>query len=253
MDDLGSLSASLSTRVFGRSHEHHASLGSTNDRAAQWLREGGPHGLVVTADAQSAGRGRNGRVWSSPSGGNLYVSVGLRVRSARRDLSALGLVVGLGLYEGLGSIEGLGLKWPNDVLVGERKLAGVLCESRWADDVEIVVGFGLNVRRDGIDAAVVERAIALDELGITTPRVAVLAGLLESLERRLDAFLMLGFDDHRQAYLDANVQIGRRVRVVSGDEVFEGVATDIDDGGALRVQSDDGMRSVHAGDVTRVR
>ncbi len=253
MDDLGTLSESLSTRVFGRSHEHHASLGSTNDRAALWLREGGPHGLVVTADTQSAGRGRNGRVWSSPAGGNLYVSMGLRIRSARRDLSALGLVVGLGLYEGLGPIEGLGLKWPNDLLVGERKLAGVLCESRWADDVEIVVGFGVNVRRDGIDPSLLQRAVTLEELGASMSRPALLARLLESLERRLDGFLMLGFDEHRQPYLDANVQIGQRVRVVSGEDAFEGVATDIDAGGALRVETADGVRTVHAGDVTRVR
>lgn len=253
MDELTALSESLSTRVFGRAHEHHASVDSTNDRAAQWLREGGPHGLVVTAQTQRAGRGRNGRVWSSPAGGNLYVSVGLRVRSARRDLSALGLVVGLGLHEGLGPIDGLGLKWPNDLLVGERKLAGVLCESRWADDVEVVVGFGLNVRREGIEPSVLPRAVALDELGVSTAPVVLLARLLESLERRLDDFLMLGFDHHRQAYLDANVQIGGRVRVVSGEDVFEGVATDIDDGGALRVDTGDGVRTVRAGDVTRVR
>ena len=136
---MASLGEVLTSRTFGRTHEHHGSIGSTNDRAAAWLREGGPHGLLVTADTQSAGRGRNGRVWSSPPGGNLYASLGLRVVSARRDLSALGLVVGLALYEGLGPIEGLGLKWPNDLLIGERKLAGILCESRWADEVEVVV------------------------------------------------------------------------------------------------------------------
>jgi BirA family biotin operon repressor/biotin-[acetyl-CoA-carboxylase] ligase len=253
VDDLRSLPASLLTRVFGRTHEHHDTLGSTNDRAAQWLRDGGPHGLVVTAGAQSAGRGRNGRVWSSPPGGNLYVSIGLRVRSARRDLSALGLVVGLGLYEGLGPLDGLGLKWPNDLLVGDRKLAGVLCESRWADDVEIVVGFGMNLRREGIDPEVSGHAVALEELRSPIERPVLLAQLLHALERRLDAFLMLGFDDHRQAYLDANVQLGKRVRVMSGDDVFEGVALGLDDGGALRVETADGVRSVHAGDVTRVR
>ncbi|MCR9161004.1 MAG: biotin--[acetyl-CoA-carboxylase] ligase [Nannocystaceae bacterium] len=245
---------SLSTRVFGHAHEHHASLGSTNDRAASWLREGGPHGLVVTAETQSAGRGRNGRSWSSPPGGNLYVSVGLRVGSARRDLSALGLVVGLGLYEGLGPIEGLGLKWPNDVLVGHRKLAGVLCESRWAQDVEVVVGFGVNLRREGIDPALHERAVALDErVAGPVERAGLLARLLEALERRLDAFLLMGFDEHRQAYLDANVQIGTRVRVVSGDESFEGVAVDVDEDGALRVRTDEGLKVVRAGDVNRVR
>lgn len=253
MDDLHGLRASLSTRIFGHAHQHHGTLGSTNDRAAQWLREGGPHGLVVTADAQTAGRGRNGRSWSSPPGHNLYVSVGLRVASARRDLSAVGLAAGLGLYEGLGAIEGLGLKWPNDLLVGERKLAGVLCESRWGEQVELVIGFGLNVRRAGIDASVADVAVALEEVGGETERVPLLAGLLARLEARLDAFLLFGFEPVREAYLAANVQLGTRVRVVSGQDVFEGLAEDIDDDGALRVRTDEGVRVVRAADVTRAR
>ena len=253
MDDLATLGDSLRTRVFGRAHEHHERLGSTNDRAAAWLREGGPHGLVVTAETQTAGRGRNGRAWSSPAGGNLYVSLGLRVASARRDLSALGLVVGLALYEGLGPIDGLGLKWPNDLLVGDRKLAGVLCESRWGREVELVVGFGLNLRREGIDPAVAEHAVALEEVSSEPRRVAVLAALLASLERCLDAFLMVGFDPFIDRYAQANVQLGQRVRVVSGDETFEGLAESIDGQGALRVQTGTGVRVVHAADVTRVR
>ncbi|MBV1857506.1 MAG: biotin--[acetyl-CoA-carboxylase] ligase [Nannocystaceae bacterium] len=252
-DDLRTLGDSLATRVFGRAHEHHDTLASTNDRAAAWLREGGPHGLVVTADAQSAGRGRNGRVWSSPPGHNLYVSLGLRVASARRDLSAVGLVVGLALFEGLGSVPGLGLKWPNDLLIGERKLAGILCESRWGTDVELVIGFGINVRGAGIDPTLDDIAVALDEVGVHEGRVALLAGLLAALQGRLDGFLILGFDGMRQAYERANLQIGTRVRVSSGADVFEGMALGVEDSGALRVQTDAGERVVHAADVTCAR
>ncbi len=252
-DDLRALRGVLGTRVLGRAHEHHDALGSTNDRAAAWLREGGPHGLVVTADAQTAGRGRNGRAWSSPPGHNLYVSVGLRIASGHRDLSAVGLAAGLGLYEGLGPLDGLGLKWPNDLLVGERKLAGILCESRWGADVELVVGFGINVRREGIDPALAPGAVALDELGISTPRAVLLAGVLRALEVRLDGFLIVGFEPLREAYLAANVQIGTRVRVTAGAEVFEGDAATIDDDGALVVQTSAGERTVHAADVTRAR
>jgi len=247
------LEEALQTRVLGRAHEHHGSLASTNDRAAAWLREGGPHGLVVTAETQTAGRGRNGRVWSSPPGGNLYASVGLRVASPRRDLSALGLIVGLGLYEGLGSIAGLGLKWPNDLMVGERKLAGVLCESRWGEQVEVVVGFGINLRREGIDPAVAEGAVALDELGLSEGRGVLLGRLLGSLERRLDAFLITGFEDHRDAYEAANVQLRRRVRVESGDTVFVGEAKGVDESGALIVGTETGDQVVQVGDVTRAR
>lgn len=252
-DALRTLGASLHTRVFGRAHEHHQSLASTNDRAAAWLREGGPHGLLVTADTQTAGRGRNGRVWSSPPGHNLYVSLGLRVASARRDLSAVGLAVGLALYEALGPIQGLGLKWPNDLLIGDRKLAGVLCESRWGTDVELVIGFGLNVRREGIDPALADIAVALDDVDIHEGRVELLARLLAALQARLDGFLILGFDPMREAYEQANLQIGTRVRVTSGADVFEGMALGIDEVGALQVQTEAGVRVVHAADVTRAR
>lgn len=252
-DDLQTLGDSLNTRVFGRAHEHHGTLSSTNDRAAAWLREGGAHGLLVTADSQTAGRGRNGRVWSSPPGHNLYVSLGLRVASARRDLSAVGLAVGLALYEGLGPVPGLGLKWPNDLLIGDRKLAGILCESRWGTDVELVVGFGLNVRREGIDPGLADVAVALDDVGVEEGRVVVLARLLEALQARLDGFLIVGFDAMRDAYEQANLQIGTRVRVTSGAEVFEGTALGIEESGALRVQTDAGLRVVHAADVTRAR
>ncbi len=252
-DDLGELGASLQTRTYGRAHEHHECLGSTNDRAAAWLREGGPHGLVVTAGAQSAGRGRLGRVWSSPPGSGLYVSLGLRVPAPRQDLSAIGLAVGLGLFEGLGDVKGLGLKWPNDLLVGERKLAGILCESRWGAEVELVVGFGLNVRRAGIDPAVADNAVALEELCGPQARVALLARLLAALEGRLEGFLLRGFGLMSDAYAQANVQNGRDVRVVSGSETFEGVARGVDDFGALLVDTDAGRRVVHAADVTLVR
>lgn len=252
-DDLRQLGNVLHTRVFGRAHEHHETLASTNDRAAAWLRDGGPHGLVVTADAQTAGRGRNGRVWNSPPGHNLYVSLGLRVGSARRDLSAVGLAVGLALYEGLGAIPGLGLKWPNDLMIGDRKLAGILCESRWGTDVELVVGFGLNVRREGIDPGLADVAIALDDLDVHEGRVPLLARLLAALQARLDGFLIMGFDGMRDAYAQANLQIGTRVRVTSGAEVFEGTALGIEESGALRVQTETGERVVHAADVTRAR
>ncbi len=252
-DDLRTLGASLRTRLFGRVHEHHERLSSTNDRAAAWLREGGPHGLLVTAETQTAGRGRHGRVWSSPPGHNLYVSLGLRVASARRDLSAVGLAVGLALYEGLGPVQGLGLKWPNDLLIGDRKLAGVLCESRWGTDVELVVGFGLNVRREGLDPGLVDVAVALEDVGVHEGRVELLSRLLAALQGHLDSFLILGFDGMREAYERANVQIGTRVRVDSGVEVFEGLALGIDDAGALRVQTTAGPRVVHAADVTRAR
>ena len=100
-DDLHALRSRVQTRAFGRAHEHHDVLGSTNDRAAAWIGEGAPHGAVVTADAQTEGRGRRGRVWASPPGENLYASVVLRPDAVRRDFGAIGLAVAVGIAEGL--------------------------------------------------------------------------------------------------------------------------------------------------------
>src|SRR5690606_17365021 len=100
-DDLGQLAELLTTARLGRAHEHHASLSSTNDRALAWLAEGAPDGALVTADHQSAGRGRLGRVWSSPVGRDLYASLILRPGVSPRGFGALALAVGVGLREGL--------------------------------------------------------------------------------------------------------------------------------------------------------
>ena len=164
IDDLRRL-PQLRRGRYGEPHEHHERLGSTNDRGLAWLREGAPHGAVVTADAQDAGRGRRGRAWFSPPGANLYVSVLLRpgpVRPSSR-LGALGLAVGVGLREGLPPLRApVVLKWPNDLKVEGRKLGGILCEARWIDDEpEVVVGFGLNVHPSAFPAALRSQATCL--------------------------------------------------------------------------------------------
>lgn len=255
MNDLRRLFDVLETQVFGRAHEHHDVLASTNDRASSWLREGGSHGLVVTADMQTAGRGRHGRTWCSPAGENLYVSLGLRLPQPRADFGAVSLAVGVGLHRGLAPIDGLALKWPNDVLVDGKKLAGILCESRWsAGAVELVIGFGINVRRVGIDPSVRELATSLEEVGGTIARVEVLARVLASLESTLQGFFDEGIESIFDAYLKANEQIGTRVRVRSHGETFEGLAVAIDHEGALIVRLDDGTpRVVRAADVETAR
>ncbi|HLT38244.1 MAG TPA: biotin--[acetyl-CoA-carboxylase] ligase, partial [Enhygromyxa sp.] len=198
-DDLGQLAELLTTARLGRAHEHHASLSSTNDRALAWLAEGAPDGALVTADHQSAGRGRLGRVWSSPVGRDLYASLILRPGVSPRGFGALALAVGVGLREGLlaafGGAEAwrergwpeLALKWPNDLLLGGRKLAGILCESRWrGHEVEVVIGFGVNVHREldefepSLRASATSLALQLPE---RRGRAAILAAVLAQLER----------------------------------------------------------------------
>lgn len=256
--EIGSLGAFLRTERFGRVHEHHDAIGSTNDRAMAWLLDGGPDGAVVTADAQSAGRGRRGRSWASPPGQDLYVSVLVRPRPVPANLGALSLAVGVGLREGLVAHLGevaprIELKWPNDLLVEGRKLGGILCESRWlARKVDLVVGFGLNVGRDEFPDELRQVATSLTLLLDEPPaRAPLLADLLAGLERAADDFFRGGFAAIRHRYEPHCAVRGRRVRVPmrrpdGTEQSILAVAEGLDEDGALLA------RSVGGGEPFRV-
>jgi BirA family biotin operon repressor/biotin-[acetyl-CoA-carboxylase] ligase len=247
-DELRGLAAWL-RGGYGRPHEHHAELGSTNDRALEWLRQGAPHGAVVTADAQSAGRGRRGRPWFSPPGESLYASLVLRpgpVRPPER-LGPLGLAVGVGLREGLPLLRHpVVLKWPNDLKVDGRKLGGILCESRWVGDApEVVVGFGINVHARAFPGPLADVATSLAQhRDAGAPgRAELLAGLLVALEGALEPFLRGGFGAVRERYLPHCEVLGRVVEV--GDQAApqgarRGTAERLDEDGALWVRPQGG-------------
>jgi len=230
--------------------------GSTNADVAAAARAGAAQGLVHTTDVQTAGRGRLDRSWSSPAGSGVIVSVLLRpddVPAARWVWLPLlvGLAVDATVDEcGVAS----GLKWPNDVLVDGRKLAGILLERvETPIGPAAVVGVGLNVtlRRDELP---VDTATSLALEGATeTDRTIVLRSLLRNLEALYRAWSATGGDPAggiRDSYVRRCVTIGSRVRVMlPRDEVLEGDATGIDDLGRLLVDG----RAISAGDVTHVR
>lgn len=261
MDDLARLSDLLTTVRLGWVHEHHASLSSTNDRALAWLAEGAPDGALVTADQQTAGRGRLGRSWSSPAGRDLYASVILRPGVAAHGFGALALAVGVGLREGLLAAFGgeaswrehgwpaLALKWPNDVLLGGRKLAGILCESRWRGrEVEVVVGFGINVHRSlaEFEPSLRERATSLAlSLPQRRGRAAILAAVLAALERELERFFADGFKGVRPRYEPHCLVLGRAIEIEqpNGERALA-IAEGLDADGALRVRPHDGGPSM---------
>jgi BirA family transcriptional regulator, biotin operon repressor / biotin---[acetyl-CoA-carboxylase] ligase len=269
-DDLAALGEHLTTARLGRAHEHHVELGSTNDRALAWLAAGAPDGALVSADQQTAGRGRLGRRWSSPARRDVYASLILRPGCPAAGFGALALAVGVGLREGLLAAFGgaqtwracgwpeLSLKWPNDLLVGDRKLAGILCESRWRGrEVELVVGFGINVHRElhEFEPLLQTRATSL---AIALPseqrrgRAVVLAAVLASLELELERFFAAGFAGVRARYEPHCVVLGRAVEVERpGQERIVAIAEGLDDDGALRVRPSDGAASfrVESADV----
>lgn len=241
----------LATAALGQVHEHHVSIGSTNDRALAWARAGAPHGAMVTADEQTAGRGRQGRRWVSPAGEGLYASVVLRpAQGWSPRWAALGLAVGLGVREGLaGWLPELKLKWPNDLLVEGRKLAGVLCETRWQGSApDVVIGFGINVLQRELPAELRATSVAIEMADGTCPsRQEVLEAVLVELERVLAGFFAGGFAAIRGGYERHSAVIGRGLMVGGIAAVGEG----FDEDGALRVRPEAGGASwrVEAEDV----
>lgn len=227
-DALASLASRLTTRALGRVHRHVPALASTNDAAMRWACEGAVHGALVTADAQTAGRGRLGRRWSSPPGAGIYASVIVRPPGDARALAwgALGLAVAVGLREGLLPwAPALALKWPNDLLHGGRKLAGILCETRWSGvgadaRPQVVVGFGINVGACPPEVSTIATSLARD--GARAPgRAEVLARVLAALEEALDVFFGAvgrgaragGFAAIRERYEPHCVTLGRVISI----------------------------------------
>lgn len=249
----------FATGWLGRPREHWAAIDSTNERALAWARAGAPHGALVTADAQTAGRGRLGRRWASESHEDLYVSMVLRPGPGRA-IGALGLAVGVGLREGLARwLPQAQLKWPNDVLVGGRKLAGILCEARWVGpNPEVVAGFGVNVGRQFFkEEELAARATSLhQELGAAAPdRGEVLGRVLVTIEAALDEFFKKGgFAAIRERFEGHCALRGQRVLVelAHGTGVkVPATALGLDADGALLVAPEGGgeTRRVESGDV----
>lgn len=248
----GSLWSSLT--VVGRT-------GSTNADLAEAARAGAPEGTVLVTEYQSAGRGRQGRTWSAPPRSGLMFSVLLRPRVPVARLGWLPLLVGVAGATAVRRIAEVDvrLKWPNDLLAGERKLAGVLAERvDSGGDAAIVVGMGLNVslRREELPVPTAT-SLAL-EGAACTDRDPLLRAVLREIERHYRDWTAADGDADaaglRSAYLAASATVGREVRVeLPGDRVLTGVATGVDASGCLLVRAGGEERAVSAGEVVHVR
>ncbi len=237
-----------------------ASLPSTNDWLVERAREGAPAGVVAVAEYQSAGRGRMGRGWDAPPGSGLLVSVLLRPVAPPTALFACTAAVALATSDACRQVVGVetGVKWPNDLVIGDDKVAGVLAESDLAapggrqDSVAIVVGVGCNV-----DWAPPGATSLAAHAEVTPSKEALLEAMLGGLAVRA---ALLDTDEGRRATvaeLRARcVTLGRDVRVESArGRVFFGVARAVDDDGKLVVATGDGDGEVTfaAGDVVHLR
>lgn len=232
---------------------------STNELAMEIASGGAPHGSVVIADSQTGGKGRLGRKWHSPPGVNVYMSVILRPELPPRQAALLTLLSAVSSANALRKASGLevAIKWPNDLIVGGRKLGGILLEMRSEPDriIHAVVGIGINVNESRFPAELAETATSVfKETGSRLRRTDVAAHVVNEL----DAWLSVMKEKGGQAVIDEwkrlDETLGRQVRVVSGGETLAGLAEDIDGEGRLVVRTQEGKtRLISSGDVWPLR
>jgi BirA family biotin operon repressor/biotin-[acetyl-CoA-carboxylase] ligase len=230
--------------------------GSTNADLLALAREGAPEGIVLVADHQTAGRGRNGRSWVAPPGASLLLSVLVRPPSRVAGLSSMAMA--LAASDAVGDVAGRHprLKWPNDLVwpgdgsAVDRKLAGILAEAHWPSEheVAVVIGIGLNVNwPEDLPDELRDIATAVNHIaGRDVDRDDLLAKLLRQFDQRYDELLAGTIVD---AWRTRSATLGRRVKVDLGAETIEGMAHDVTDDGHLVV----GDRTIAVGDVVHLR
>jgi BirA family biotin operon repressor/biotin-[acetyl-CoA-carboxylase] ligase len=235
---------------------------STNDHAAELAARGAPHGTVVIARAQRAGRGRLGRAWYSPPGENLYLSCVLRPRCAPARVPPITLAAGLGVVDAITAAGASAvLDWPNDVMVDRRKLAGILTEmnTRGQRVEHVVTGIGVNLTTERFPPHLADIATSLRLAGVEVEPGAFVAELLTGLERWFDRFFAGGVAAIAPAWMErAGLRAGhqgKRVRATShGIDEIQGRVAGIDGTGRLHIVDDEGRSHwVVAGDVTAMQ
>lgn len=232
--------------------EVHARIDSTNRRALELAEQGAPHGHMVVADVQSRGRGRRGRSWTSGRGDGLLVS--FVIRPTREDVrwEWLPLVSAVAVARTLSGLSDVAVKWPNDVLVGGRKISGILVERRTSAEGSAVVGIGLNVNQERFPADIEHSATSVRlASGKPSDRVEVALRLAAELARAVGEWQEDAGAVER-SYADLLAGVGRAVEVrrFAGDEAVHGIMEGVDDSGCLVLRTGDGLRTFAAGDVT---
>ena len=250
----------LATERFGRSMRGFRTVDSTNTRAARWAKNGAAEGSVVVAEFQEQGRGRHGRTWHAERGTNLMFSVVLRPAVDANRLGLITIAAGVAVAE---AVEGAAaplratIKWPNDILLRDRKCCGMLLESTFSGQRAgrpdaVILGVGLNVNQEAFPQEVAGRAISIRQAAHRPiERPPLFADLLRHLEHRYDALP----DDSpavRTAYASRLRDLDRSVclRFTGSAKEIRGTVQGIAPDGALRLRTAAGLQTVHAGEVT---
>lgn len=252
----------LHTKWAGKKLYYVDSTGSTNTDAKRYAEEGDPHGTTVVADMQTAGKGRRGRKWQSPSGINTYFTILLKPSFVPDKASMLTLVMALSVAEAIEGITGLqaGIKWPNDIVVNKKKVVGMLTEMSTTPEMDeiqyVVVGVGVNVNigsEEELPEEIRQTATSLKiETGQQINRAVLIEHILTQFEHNYEKFEqtldLSGLLDSYQRHL---VNVDAQVRVLDPAGEYTGISRGINETGELIVEKEDGsIVNVYAGEVS---
>ena len=230
------------------------SIDSTNAQALRAIAAGQRAPFLVVAERQTAGRGRRGRQWVSPFADNLYYSLVLRIEGGMRQLEGLSLVVGLAVMRALQSfgVVNAGLKWPNDVLVNNQKIAGILLElvGDPADVCHVVLGIGINVNMQAAKEVDQPWTSVRREVGSSIDRNLLVARLNRNLQVDLERHRETGFAGFQAEWEQAHLWQGRAVSLIAGTNKVDGTVLGIDGQGALRLEVDGVEKSFSGGELS---
>lgn len=255
--DSALLLSKLETAVLGREMRVYDSVSSTQDEARQWVTQGAPHGALILAEEQTSGRGRLGRLWHSPKGKGVWMSIVLKSDTPFLYPPQLTLLSAVALCRAVRILTGLdvGIKWPNDLLIGEKKVSGILLESveTKAKETVIVAGIGISVNlllNDYPESLKLKATSLKIESGKTIDRQELIVLFLKQFEDLFELYLREGFSPILTLWEAHSLTLNREVSLRTPKGILTGLAVRLDDTGALILRASDGNeQKVFSGDI----
>jgi BirA family biotin operon repressor/biotin-[acetyl-CoA-carboxylase] ligase len=258
---LAQVSKSLTTRWLGRTVHFYNEVDSTNVTAMDLAQKDAPEGTVVLAEEQLHGRGRGDRSWHSPAGVGIYCSIVLRPKLSPAKTMLLTLMTAVAIAKAVALETSLSprIKWPNDILINDKKVVGILLESKvGATGVEhAIIGFGINVNHTPADLPqelLLAASSLFIELGEPVDRSKLLTKILAEVEDLYERLQRGDLAIIHKEWRRFSATLGRHVRILQRGELTEGIAVDVTEEGALLVRVEhDSLITVHAGDIEHLR
>lgn len=269
----GEIKWKLNTRILGREIVSYKKIDSTNSLAYSLAEKGLKEGLCVLAEEQTKGRGRLGRQWASPPKTGIYLSCILRPKITPREIPKITLLAAVAVAKSIKEISGLWatIKWPNDILINDKKVCGILTEMKAEQDTVnfVILGIGVNVNpvrclsSNGVNmpqknlpkgASSIKEEMVKSGADGDVSRIELTRRILENLEDHYCLLKNKGFGLIMDAWRDLSKMLGMRIKIVLQNKTFEGLAQDIDNDGSLIVRRDSGvLEKVSSGDIVIIR